>query len=54
MVVACNFTADPQKVDLSQQGKQGKTLLKSPGGSNPATLDAVELPAYGVYIGQVQ
>ncbi len=54
VVVACNFTADLQKVNLSQQGKQGKTLLKSPGGADPAALDAVELPAYGVYIGQVQ
>jgi alpha-glucosidase len=59
VVVACNFTAEPQQVsfDLSQQGvngKQAKTLLKSPGGSDPAALDQVKLPPYGVYIGQVQ
>jgi alpha-glucosidase len=59
VVVACNFTAEPQKVsfDLSQQGvtsKQAKTLMKTPGSSDPASLDAVNLPPFGVYIGQVQ
>jgi alpha-glucosidase len=59
VVVACNFTAEPQKVsfDLSQQGvtsKQTKTLMKTPGSSDPASLDAVSLPPFGVYIGQVQ
>ena len=59
VVVACNFTADPQKFafDLSGTGvtgKQAKTLMKTPGSSDPASLDAVNLPAYGVYIGQVQ
>ncbi|MFT4114469.1 glycoside hydrolase family 13 protein [Silvibacterium sp.] len=59
VVVACNFTAQTQKVsfDLSSQGisgKSAKTLMKTPGASDPASLDAVELPAFGVYIGQVQ
>jgi alpha-glucosidase len=59
VVVACNFTPEPQKIsfDLSQQGiasKQAKTLLKTPGSSDPAALDAVNLPPFGVYIGQVQ
>jgi alpha-glucosidase len=59
VVVACNFTASPQKIsfDLSKQGihsKQAKTLLKTPGSSDPASLDAVQLPPFGVYIGQVQ
>jgi alpha-glucosidase len=59
VVVACNFTAEPQKIgfDLSQQGissKQVKTLMKTPGASDPASLDAVSLPPYGVYIGQLQ
>ncbi len=59
IVVACNFTADPQTVKLSG-GSAGlkagpvKTLLKSPGGSDPASLDHIELGAFGVYIGQVQ
>ncbi|HEY1964930.1 MAG TPA: alpha-glucosidase [Acidobacteriaceae bacterium] len=59
VVVACNFTAEPQKVSfgMSQQGvtsKQAKTLMKTPGSSDPASLDAVNLPPFGVYIGQVQ
>lgn len=59
VVVACNFTEAPQKVsfDLSPQGissKQTKTLMKTPGASDPASLDAVALPPFGVYIGQVQ
>jgi alpha-glucosidase len=59
VVVACNFTPEPQKIsfDLSQQGiasKQAKTLLKTPGSSDPASLDAVNLPPFGVYIGQMQ
>jgi alpha-glucosidase len=59
VIVACNFTPAPQKVsfDLSQQGvtsKQAKTLMKTPGSSEPASLDAVTLPPYGVYMAQVQ
>jgi alpha-glucosidase len=59
VIVACNFTAEPQKFsfDLSQQGvtsKQAKTLMKTPGSNDPASLDAVNLPPFGVYIGQVQ
>jgi alpha-glucosidase len=59
VVVACNFTAEPQKFsfDLTQQGinsKQAKTLMKTPGSSDPTSLDEVNLPPFGVYIGQVQ
>jgi len=59
VVVSCNFTADPQTVNLiagggGLKGNHARTLLKSPGGSDPASLDAVELPPFGVYIGQVQ
>jgi alpha-glucosidase len=59
VVVACNFTAQPQKVsfDLSAQGitsKQAKTLMKTPGSSDPSSLDSVQLPPFGVYMGQVQ
>ena len=59
VVVACNFTAQPQKVsfDLSSQGitsKQAKTLMKTPGSSDPPSLDNVQLPPFGVYMGQVQ
>ena len=59
VVVTCNFTADPQTVHLTTggaglKGTHAKTLLKSPGGSDPASLDAVELQPFGVYIGEVQ
>jgi alpha-glucosidase len=59
VVIAANFTADPQTVDLSAKsagvtGTKVKTVLKSPSGADPASIDKVELPAYGVYIGEVQ
>ena len=59
VVVACNFTANPQTIgfDLSAEGIHGtrvKTLMKSPGTADPASLGAVKLPAFGVYIGQVE
>jgi alpha-glucosidase len=59
VVIACNFTASPQKFafDLSGTGltsKQAKTLMKTPGSSDPASLDEVNLLPYGVYIGQVR
>jgi alpha-glucosidase len=59
VVVSCNFTADPQTVDLSAgggglKGTHARTLLKSPGERDPASLDAVELQPFGVYIGEVQ
>jgi alpha-glucosidase len=59
VVVVCNFTANPQTIgfDLSGEGIHGtrvKTLMKSPGTADPASLGAVKLPAFGVYIGQVE
>ncbi len=59
VVVACNFTTQPQKVsfDLSAQGitsRNAKTLMKTPGSSDPTSLLDVQLPPFGVYIGQVQ
>jgi alpha-glucosidase len=56
VVVATNFTADPQTVDLSSgvTGSKLKTLLKTPGSADPASVSKIELPAYGVYIGEVQ
>ena len=58
VVVACNFTAEPRKFsfDLSKQaisGRKAKTLLKTPGASDPASLDAVNLPPFGVYMGEI-
>jgi alpha-glucosidase len=59
IVVACNFTADPQTVNLTGANsglKAGavKTLMKSPGGSDPGSLDHIELQPFGVFIGQVE
>jgi alpha-glucosidase len=55
VVVATNFTAEPQAVNLSAgvPGGKLKTLLKSPAVADPAGLDKIELPAYGVYVGEV-
>jgi alpha-glucosidase len=56
VVVSVNFTADPQTVSLSVPGAGGKvkTLLKTPGAADPASLGAIELGPFGVYIGEVQ
>ena len=58
VVVSCNFTADPQTVNLSGSGNlkgtHARTLLKSPGGTDPASLDALELQPFGVYVGEVE
>ncbi|HEX4320122.1 MAG TPA: alpha-glucosidase [Acidobacteriaceae bacterium] len=59
VVVATNFTAAPQTVSLNARsaGVKGttlKTLLKTPGAAEPASIDRVELPAFGVYIGEVE
>ena len=59
VIVACNFTAEPQTVnfDLAKQGLHHfrvKTLMKTPGAADPLSLDLVELGPYGVYIGKVQ
>jgi alpha-glucosidase len=59
IVVSVNFTADPQTVNLTG-GNAGlkpgpvKTLMKSPTGTDPSSLDHVELPAFGAYIGQLE
>jgi alpha-glucosidase len=59
VVVACNFTAQPQTVSFepSPQGLHGesvRTLLKTPGAADPSSLHSIQLGPYGVYIGQVQ
>jgi alpha-glucosidase len=59
VVVACNFTAQPQTVSFepSAQGLHGesvRTLLKTPGAADPSSLHSIQLGPYGVYIGQVQ
>ena len=58
VVVSANFTAAPQIVNLLS-GDAGlkpghlKTLLKSPGGADPASLSQIELGPFGVYIGEI-
>ncbi len=59
VVVACNFTAAPQNVSIDLTGvglggKSAKTLMKTPGSSDPASLTTIQLPAFGVYVGEVQ
>jgi len=56
VVVSVNFTADPQTVSLSVPGAGGgvKTLLKTPGAQDPASISQIELGPFGVYIGEVK
>jgi alpha-glucosidase len=56
VVVSVNFTAVPQSVSLSipGSGSKTKTLLKTPGAADPASLGQLELGPFGVYIGEVQ
>jgi alpha-glucosidase len=59
VVVAVNFTAEPQTVNLAAQdagwkSAQLSTLLKSPGGKDPIVPDSIELQPFGVYIGRVE
>jgi alpha-glucosidase len=59
VVVSVNFTAQPQIVNL-QSGGSGlaaaklHTLLKSPGGVDPESLDKIVLAPFGIYIGELQ
>ncbi|MGA2534484.1 MAG: alpha-glucosidase C-terminal domain-containing protein, partial [Terracidiphilus sp.] len=56
VVVALNFTADPQTVSLTVPGADGKmkTLLKTPGAAEPTSLSQIQLGPFGVYVGEVQ
>jgi alpha-glucosidase len=56
VIVSVNFTADPQTVSLSVPNASGnvKTLLKTPGATDPASISQIQLGPYGVYIGEVQ
>jgi alpha-glucosidase len=59
VVVCVNFTAKPQTVNLVNGGagirpRHIKTLLKSPGGTDPESLASIALAPFGVYIGEVQ
>jgi alpha-glucosidase len=57
VVIAVNFTAEPQDVNLVGPGLSDgavTTLLKTPGAPDPASLKHINLGPYGVYIGQLQ
>jgi alpha-glucosidase len=56
VVVSVNFTADPQTVSLSVpgSGRNVKTLLKTPGAADPASIGQIQLGPFGVYVGEVQ
>jgi alpha-glucosidase len=56
VVVSVNFTAEPQTVSLTVPGATGatKTLLKTPGAADPASLAQIQLGPFGVYVGEVQ
>jgi alpha-glucosidase len=56
VVVACNFTAEPQTVSLTVTGAAGKlkTLQKTPGADDPDSLSDIHLGPFGVYIGEVK
>ena len=56
VVVAVNFTAQPQRVSLSVPGVGGtvKTLLKTSGGIDPVSLESIALGPFAVYIGELQ
>ena len=57
VVVALNFTAEPQTVSLVGPGIPDgavTTLLKTPGAPDPSSLKSIQLGPFGVYIGQLQ
>jgi alpha-glucosidase len=59
VVIAVNFTAEPQTVNLAASGAGMQaahltTLLKSPGGPEPKSMETIKLGAYGVYIGELR
>ncbi len=59
VVVSANFTAQPQTVNLAADGHLPAhahlhKLLISPGGSEPQSVDRIELAPFGVYVGEVQ
>jgi alpha-glucosidase len=59
VVISVNFTAQNQSVDLTNDAvgagtRKLKTLLKSPGGTDPSALDRIQLGPFGVYIEELQ
>jgi alpha-glucosidase len=61
IVIACNLSAQPVTLALKQQLQQAglrgnflRTILRSDDAMGPQDLDAVTLPPFGVYIGELQ
>jgi alpha-glucosidase len=59
MVVVCvNFTADQQTVNLEREVRSAKgalhTLLRSPGGADPRSIDEIVLEPFGIFIGEIE
>jgi alpha-glucosidase len=56
VIVSVNFSAQPQSVSLLTPGPGAtlKTLLKTPGAADPVSPQAIQLGAYGVYIGELR
>jgi len=56
VVVSVNFTSEAQTVSLTLPDSIGKikTLLKTPGSPDPASLQQITLVPFGVYVGEVQ
>jgi len=55
VVVAANFTDKPQTVSLKVEGSDKvKSLLHSPEGSDATSISKIDLPAYGVFVGELQ
>ena len=57
--MACNFKSQPQTiaVNLAAQHVNGtrlKTLIASPGTHDPASTGAIQLPPFGVYVGEIE
>lgn len=61
VVIACNLSAQPVtlslKADMKSNGIRGsflRTIARTDHGMGPMDLDALHLPPYGVYIGEVR
>jgi alpha-glucosidase len=56
VVISANFTTEPQTVSLSVSGLSSKvkTLLKTPGATDPGLLGQIQLDPFGVYVGEIQ
>jgi alpha-glucosidase len=56
VVVSVNFTAEPQTVSLSVPDATGsvKTILKTPGATDPSSISSIQLGPFGVFVGELK